>query len=148
MTLLDVIIIIIKSLVLALATTTMFAYFTLFERVMLARMQNRVGPNRAGAIPLPGGRRLLGGWLQPAADAIKLFFKEEITPALADKWIFLLSPAIATIPALMIWATIPLGCWPADGNPQRGCWAGSTNILQLAEIDVGILYLLAITSVG
>ena len=69
MALLDVIILIVKCLVLALAATTLFAYFTLFERILLARLQNRVGPNRAGYIPLPGGRKILGGWLQPAADA-------------------------------------------------------------------------------
>jgi NADH-quinone oxidoreductase subunit H len=149
---LDVIILIVKCLVLALATTTLFAYFTLFERILLARFQHRVGPNRAGYIPLPGGRKLLGGWLQPAADAIKLFFKEDITPATADKWVYLISPAFAVIPALIIWATIPLGCWPYGGDgviPPGGCTPqGGGNFLQLAEFNVGILYLLAVTSVG
>lgn len=145
---LDIIILIVKSVVLALATTTAFAYLTLFERVVLARLQNRVGPNRAGYIPLPGGRRILGGFLQPAADAIKLFFKEDITPVMADKWVYLISPAFAVIPAIIIWATIPLGCWPYGPNAQLGCPAGTGNILQLADVNVGILYLLAVTSVG
>src|ERR1700712_2144703 len=149
---LDVIILIVKCLVLALATTTMFAYFTLFERLLLARLQNRVGPNRAGYIPLPGGRRILGGFLQPAADAVKLFLKEDVTPATVDKWVYLASPAFAVIPALIIWATIPLGCWPFGGDgtiPAGGCApVGGANFLQLAEINVGILYLLAVTSVG
>jgi NADH-quinone oxidoreductase subunit H len=148
MTFLDIIIVIVKSLVLALAATTLFAYFTLFERIVLARLQNRVGPNRAGYIPLPGGRKLLGGFMQPAADAVKLFFKEEVLPALADKWVYIVSPAFAMIPALVIWATIPVGCWPIGENAQLGCPTGTVNFLQLAEIDVGILYLLAITSVG
>src|SRR6266508_2368556 len=152
MAFLDVIILLVKCLVLALATTTMFAYFTLFERILLARFQHRVGPNRAGYIPLPGGRKLLGGFLQPAADAVKLFFKEDVTPAMADKWVYLISPAFATIPALIIWATIPLGCWPVGGNgvlPVGGCApAGGSNFLQLAEISIGILYLLAVTSLG
>jgi NADH-quinone oxidoreductase subunit H len=148
MSFLDIIIVIVKALVLALAATTLFAYFTLFERIVLARLQNRVGPNRAGYIPLPGGRKILGGFLQPAADAIKLFFKEEVQPALADKWVYIVSPAFATIPALIIWATIPVGCWPVGENAQLGCPAGTTNFLQLAEISVGILYLLAVTSVG
>jgi NADH-quinone oxidoreductase subunit H len=148
MTFLDIIIVIVKALVLALAATTLFAYFTLFERIVLARLQNRVGPNRAGYIPLPGGRKLLGGFLQPAADAVKLFFKEEVQPALADKWVYIISPAFATIPALIIWATIPIGCWPVGDNAQLGCPLGTTNFLQLAEISVGILYLLAVTSVG
>jgi NADH-quinone oxidoreductase subunit H len=136
---LDIVILVVKCIVLALAATTMFAYFTLFERRLLARLQNRVGPNRAGAIPLPGGRRILGGWLQPAADAVKLFFKEDVVPALADKWVYLMAPGFAIIPALIIWVALPLGYWP-DG--QGG------NLLQLAQIDTAILYLLAVTSVG
>ncbi len=152
MSFLDIIILIVKALVLALAATTLFAYFTLFERILLARFQHRVGPNRAGYIPLPGGRKLLGGFLQPVADAVKLFFKEDVTPALADKWVYLISPAFATIPALIIWATIPLGCWPVGGDgvlPVGGCApVGGSNFLQLAEISVGILYLLAVTSIG
>ncbi|HMO58407.1 MAG TPA: NADH-quinone oxidoreductase subunit NuoH [Roseiflexaceae bacterium] len=139
MTWLDIVILIVKCIVLTLAATTMFAYFTLFERRLLARLQNRVGPNRAGAIPLPGGQRILGGWLQPAADAEKLFFKEDVVPVMADKWVYIMAPGFAVIPALIIWVAIPLGYWP-DG-------AGG-NLLQLAEIDVAILYLLAVTSVG
>jgi NADH-quinone oxidoreductase subunit H len=134
-----IIILIVKCIVLALAATTLFAYFTLFERTLLARFQNRVGPNRAGYIPLPGGGKLFGGMLQPLADAIKLFFKEDVTPIMADKWVYLISPGFAVIPALIIWATIPLGYWP-DG--QGG------NVLQIADVNVGILYLLAITSLG
>ena len=129
MTWIDLGILIIKCIVLSLAATTIFAYFTLFERRTLARLQNRVGPNRAGP----------GGFLQPIADAVKLFFKEDVTPLLADRWVYLVSPAFALIPAIIIWATIPVGMWP-DG--QGGNW------LQLAEINVGVLYLLAVTSVG
>ncbi len=129
MTWIDFVILLVKCIVLSLAATTIFAYFTLFERRTLARLQNRVGPNRAGP----------GGFLQPLADAVKLFFKEDVTPLLADRWVYLVSPAFALIPAIIIWATIPVGMWP-DG--QGGNW------LQLAEISVGILYLLAVTSVG
>lgn len=129
MTWIDLVILVIKCIVLSLAATAIFAYFTLFERRTLARLQNRVGPNRAGP----------GGFLQPLADAVKLFFKEDVTPLLADRWVYLVSPAFALIPAIIIWATIPVGMWP-DG--QGGNW------LQLAEINVGVLYLLAVTSVG
>jgi NADH-quinone oxidoreductase subunit H len=152
MSFLDIIILIVKCLVLALAATTLFAYFTLFERVLLARLQHRVGPNRAGGIPLGRGRKLFGGIMQPAADAVKLFLKEDVTPVLADRWVYLIAPAIATVPALIIWATIPLGCWPIGGDgaiPPGGCApVGGSNFLQLAEIGVGILYLLAVTSIG
>lgn len=129
MTWIDLVILVVKCIILSLAATTIFAYFTLFERRTLARLQNRVGPNRAGP----------GGFLQPLADAVKLFFKEDVTPLLADRWVYLVSPAFALIPAIIIWATIPVGMWP-DG--QGGNW------LQLAEINVGVLYLLAVTSVG
>jgi NADH-quinone oxidoreductase subunit H len=134
-----ILILLVRCLVLALAATTLFAYFTLFERRLLARFQNRVGPNRAGYIPLPGGKKLFGGILQPAADAVKLFFKEDVIPTLADRWVYLMAPGFAVVPALIIWVAIPLGNWP-DGN--GGNW------LHYAPIDVGILYLLAVTSIG
>ncbi|MBC8159760.1 MAG: NADH-quinone oxidoreductase subunit H, partial [Roseiflexaceae bacterium] len=135
----QVIVLIVKCVVVTLAATTLFAYFTWFERVLLARMQNRIGPNRAGYIPLPGGGKLFGGFLQPVADAVKLFFKEDIVPLLADKWVYIISPGFAVVPAIIIWATVPFGYWP---DPWGGNW------LQVADIDVGILYLLAITSLG
>ncbi len=134
-----ILILLVRCLVLALAATTLFAYFTLFERRLLARFQNRIGPNRAGYIPLPGGKKLFGGFLQPAADAVKLFFKEDVIPTLADRWVYLMAPGFAVVPALIIWVAIPLGNWP-DGS--GGNW------LHYAPIDVGILYLLAVTSVG
>ncbi len=139
MTWLEILVLAIKCIVLALASTSLFAYFTLFERRLLARFQHRVGPNRAGAIPIGGGRTVLGGWLQPAADAIKLFFKEDIVPVMADKWVYIISPGFALIPALIIWVALPLGYWP-DGN--------GGNLLQLAEIEVAVLYLLAVTGLG
>ena len=124
-----ILLMVIKGIVLSLGATGMFAYFTLFERRLLARFQNRIGPNRAGP----------NGFLQPIADAVKLFVKEDVTPILADKWIYLVAPAFAVVPALVIWATIPLGHWP-DG--MGGNW------LQLADINVAVLYFLAITSLG
>jgi NADH-quinone oxidoreductase subunit H len=145
---LDIILLIVQCLVLALAVATAFAYMTLFERILLARFQHRVGPNRAGYIPWFGGRKLLGGFLQPAADAVKLFFKEDIIPVMADRWVYLIAPGLAVVPALIIWATIPLGCWPIGATGQLGCPPRTGNLLQIADVDVGILYLLAVTSLG
>ena len=71
-----------KALILILGLTLGFAYVTLFERRLLARMQVRIGPNRAGP----------AGLLQPIADALKLIFKEELVPAHADKILFILAP--------------------------------------------------------
>jgi NADH-quinone oxidoreductase subunit H len=139
MTWFDILILLVRCLVLALAAATLFAYFTLFERRLLAKFQNRIGPNRAGYIPLPGGKKFFGGWLQPAADAVKLFLKEDVVPAMADKWVFIMAPAFAVIPALIIWVAIPLGTWP-DG--LGGNW------LHYAPMDIGVLYLLAVTSIG
>ncbi len=137
----QLLILVVQTLVLALAISTGFAYLTLFERRFLARFQHRVGPNRAGP----------WGVLQPAADAVKLFFKEDIVPAKSDRWVYLLAPALAVIPALIIWAVIPLGCWNIAGD-YRACFDPASgelnNLLQVAEIDIGVLYLLAITSIG
>ncbi len=140
---LDILLIVVQCFVVALAVTTAFAYLTLFERRLLARFQHRVGPNRAGP----------NGFLQPAADAVKLFLKEDIIPAAADKAVYLLAPAVAVIPALIIWAVIPFGCFNVNWD-WRACYndpqaaAPLRNILQIAEINVGVLYLFAITSIG
>ncbi len=137
----DLLILVVQCLVIAIGVTTGFAYLTLFERRLLARLQNRVGPNRAGP----------NGFLQPAADAVKLFFKEDIIPAMADKPVYLLAPAMAVIPAIIIWAVIPFGCLNINWD-YRACFtqdgAGLRNILQIADINVAVLYILAITSIG
>src|ERR671917_729097 len=69
-----------------------------WERKVVARMQQRPGPNRVGP----------GGWLQSLADGLKLAFKEDIRPVLADKWIFFLAPVISCIPAFLAFSVIPL----------------------------------------
>ncbi len=121
---------IIKSLFIILFMTGGFAYTTLYERKVLARMQARIGPNRAG----------WQGLLQPIADAIKLIFKEELTPANADKLIFFLAPIITVIPALIITAVIPWGTSFTIG--------GRTIPLYLTDINVGVLYVMAVTSIS
>jgi NADH-quinone oxidoreductase subunit H len=138
---LDILILVVQCLVIAIAVTSGFAYLTLFERRLLARFQNRIGPNRAGP----------GGFLQPAADAVKLFFKEDIVPALADKPVYLLAPAMAVIPAIIIWAVVPFGCFNVNWD-YAACFdpsgANLRNVLQVADINVGVLYILAVTSIG
>lgn len=135
----------VQCVVLSLAVTSGFAYLTLFERRLLARFQNRIGPNRAGP----------NGFLQPAADAVKLFFKEDVTPRMADRWVYIVAPALAIVPAIVIWAVMPLGCWNVLGsyapcfNPAQRDTASFWNIFQIADnVNVGVLYLLAVTSVG
>jgi len=121
---------IIKSVFIILVMTGGFAYTTLYERKVLARMQVRVGPNRAGPM----------GALQPIADGIKLIFKEELIPAAADKLIFILAPVVTVIPALIITAVIP---WGTSVN-----LFGREVTLYLADINVGILYIMAVTSIS
>jgi NADH-quinone oxidoreductase subunit H len=121
---------VIKSLILIFALLTGFAYLTLYERKALARIQVRIGPNRAGR----------WGALQPVADGIKLIFKEELIPERAHKLIFVLAPIITVVPALVILAVVP--------------WGGTMTVfgreisLSLADLNVGILYLLAIASIA
>jgi NADH-quinone oxidoreductase subunit H len=110
---------------------TGFAYLTLLERRVLARIQVRIGPNRAGPL----------GLLQPVADGIKLFFKEELIPAQADRAIFVLAPIVTLIPALIILAVVPLG-------PPIELF-GQTITLGLApDINIGVLYLMAVSSIS
>jgi len=121
---------VIKSVLILLVLTGGFAYTTLYERRVLARMQVRLGPNRVG----------WQGILQPIADAFKLIFKEELIPAGADKLIFVLAPVITVIPALIITAVVPWG-----GEVQL---FGRTIALRLADINVAVLYILSVTSIS
>jgi len=108
-----------------------FAYMTWIERKFIARLQNRYGPNRAGPF----------GLLQPMADGVKLFFKEELTPAGADKVIFTLAPIITLLPALLVFAVIPIGgSFNLFGVERR--------LVLAPGLNVGILYILAITSIA
>lgn len=118
-----IVIIFVISLVIAM-------YSTLAERKVSAFLQDRIGPNRAGVF----------GLLQPLADGVKFFFKEEIIPSHADKTLFILGPSISMLTACMTSAVIP--------------WGGTLEIfgrhvsLQVTDINVGILYVFAVVSIG
>ncbi len=121
----------IKSIVLIFVVIGGFAYVTLFERRLLARIQVRIGPNRAGP----------WGILQPVADGIKLIFKEELIPDRADKVVFLLAPVLTVVPALIILGVIPFG--------TSISLFGKTIELGLAgDVNVGVLYIMAIASIA
>lgn len=136
----------IVGFIVSFAVITGFAYTTLLERKVLARLQHRVGPNRAGYIPIPGRsgeRRFLGGFLQPAADAVKLFFKEDFRPDAADRWIYTLAPMLAVIPAILILAVIP---WMHGF--RLGNLVFEPYFAVAPNVNVGVLFILAITSIG
>ena len=118
--------------VLAVFAGTMLAVLAMIysERRVSAFMQGRIGPNRVGP----------KGLLQPLADGVKFLTKEDIIPDGVDKPIFILSPAIVLIPALMTFAVIPFG--------SNISLFGRNISLQVADINVGILYILALTSIG
>ena len=97
------------------------AYLTFAERKLIGYMQIRVGPNRVGP----------RGWLQPIADALKLLCKEIVIPAKSNKYLFILAPILAIGPSLAAWAVIPF-----------------SDTLVLADINAGLLFILAMTSVG
>ena len=126
---------IVFGLIFVFTIITGFAYTTLLERKFIAWFQQRVGPNRVGPF----------GLLQPAADAVKLIFKEDIIPDKADKPIYYLAPLLKTVPALIVLAVVPLG--PSILLP----WVDGFYYvvpLGLADVNVGVLWLLAITSIG
>ncbi len=133
----------IKSGILLAVLLTAFAYMTLLERKVMALLQVRLGPNRAGP----------GGFFQPVADGIKLFFKEELIPAQADRLLFIIAPVITVIPALIILAVVPFGppadiCIPtAIGQPDWK-WVCYTVPLAVADLNVGLLYILSVASIA
>lgn len=117
----EVIRILVKIVVILAPLMGLVAYYTLAERKIIGYMQIRIGPNRVGP----------RGLLQPIADAVKLMFKEIILPTRADKTLFIIAPLLTLAPALAAWAVFPF-----DEN------------LVLADIDAGLLYILALTSLG
>ena len=120
----------IKVVVLFGIMMSVFSGMTYVERRLLAFMQFRLGPNRTGPF----------GLLQPVADGIKLFFKEEVTPEGANRWLFVAAPALSVITAFLAIAVVPYG-----GTVHIG---GRPILLQISDLDVGILFLFAVSSLG
>lgn len=120
-------IVLVKSGIVLLIVITTFAYSMLFERKIMGWMQLRPGPNRVGP----------WGLLQPAADALKMMFKEDLTPNTADPLIYKLAPFISLITAMGVFAVIPFA------EPSGGGFFGS-----IGDVNAGILFVFALTSIG
>ncbi|MBP6385891.1 MAG: NADH-quinone oxidoreductase subunit NuoH [Pseudarcicella sp.] len=117
-------------LVIFAITLGVAAYSTYFERIIAAFMQDRVGPDRAGPF----------GILQPLADAVKMFMKEDFIPAHSSKWLFIAGPCLSMLTALMTSAVVPFG--------DKLEVAGMTIDLQAIDVNIGILWVFGIVSLG
>src|ERR687890_845935 len=120
----------IKALLIFVILVLLTLFNIWLERRVVARMQHRIGPNVHGPF----------GLLQSLADGVKLALKEDIIPKAADKVVFLLAPVIAVVPAFVTWAVIPLG-------PEVDFF-GHRTPLQLTDMPVAVLFMLAIASIG
>ena len=109
-----------------------------FERKVIAGMQNRIGPNKAGPI----------GILQTLADGIKLFFKEDLVPEQSDRFVFKLAPYLAFVPAFLVWCVIPLGGDFSGGKTGEVIWFDHVTKMQLADPPIGVLFLLALSAIS
>ena len=119
-----------KILVVLNATLVAITYMVLLERKVIAWAQSRLGPMRVG----------FHGILQSVADVVKLMIKEDITPVRADKWVFTVAPIISMVPALIVYAVIPFG-------PTVHLFGREVS-LYIADINVGLLYIVSVASVG
>lgn len=117
-------------IIVVMASLGIAMYTTFAERKVAAILQDRRGPNRAGPF----------GLLQPLADGVKLFFKEEIIPNLSSKFLFILGPSLAMLTAIMTGAVVPWG--------DKVHFFGRDISLQIADVNVGILYVFAVVSLG
>jgi len=131
-------IVVIKVLVIFVVGLVGTMLMVWFERKVVAYMQNRIGPDKAGP----------KGLLQTLADGTKLFFKEDLIPDRSDRFVFKLAPYLAFVPAFLVWAVIPLGGDFSGGKDGSIKIGSHVTKLQLADPPVGVLLLLALSSIA
>ena len=134
----DVLIVLLKVVVVFVIGLVATMLMVWFERKAIAGMQNRIGPNKAGPF----------GILQTLADGIKLFFKEDLIPERSDRFVFKLAPYLSFVPAFLVWTVIPLGGDFTAGKNGIVTWFGRETRVQLADPQVGVLLLLALSAIS
>src|SRR5215218_9157941 len=134
----SVLLILFKVVIIFVVGLVVTMFMVWFERKIIAGMQNRVGPNKAGPF----------GLLQTLADGMKLIFKEDFMPDRADRWVYRLAPFLAFVPAFLVWSVIPLGGDFSDGQDGIVEWFGHATRVQLADPPIGILLVLALSSIA
>jgi NADH-quinone oxidoreductase subunit H len=130
--------VVLKALVAFTIVVVGVIFMIWFERKVIADMQNRIGPARAGK----------WGLLQTLADGIKLIFKEDLSPDRADRLVFRLAPYLSVAPAFLIFTIVPIGGSFTGDNDGRVVLFGRETWLQVADPPVGVLFLLAMSSIG
>ena len=125
-------VVILKAVLIFVILVVLTLFNIWFERRVVARMQHRIGPNVNGPF----------GLLQSLADGVKLALKEDIIPTAADKALFILAPVMSTVPAFLAFAVIPFG--PEVKVP----WTDITTPLQLTDMPVAVIFVMAIASIG
>ncbi len=134
----DVLVVLLKVVVVFVVGLVATMLMVWFERKVISGMQNRIGPNKAGPF----------GLLQTLADGIKLFFKEDLIPERADRFVFKLAPYLSFVPAFLVWAVIPLGGDFTGDKQGLVTWFGRETRVQLADPQVGVLLLLALSGIA
>lgn len=124
---------IIKSAIVIAILLTVFAYMTLIERRVLAKIQGRLGPNRVGPF----------GLLQPLADGLKMAFKEQLVPGQARKFAYVIAPIISVIVALSAFAVVPIGLNWSGNTSTHNVWDPL-----IADVNIGLLWILAMSSLA
>jgi NADH-quinone oxidoreductase subunit H len=138
LTLGDVAIVLLKVVIIFIIGLVATMLMVWFERKAIAGMQNRIGPNKAGPF----------GILQTLADGIKLFFKEDLIPDKSDRFVFKLAPYLSFVPAFLVWSVIPLGGDFSNGKDGSVVLFNHITRLQVADPPIGVLLLLALSSIG
>jgi NADH-quinone oxidoreductase subunit H len=134
----DVLVVVVKAVLALVLLLVSVLFMVWFERKAISDLQNRIGPNRAGPF----------GLFQTVADGLKFFMKEDSLPDRADRRVFVLAPYLTAIPAFLVFAVIPIGGDFSGDNGGRITVFGHTTLMQLSDPPIGVLFILAMSSIA